>query len=88
MLEKYLRKRRPKYYLSYPEPPLLDVKWENCDINVVEQANIPHFSKLDYIGTPLRLYEPFFVDVLVDMIAGYTKLNGHREKANTSLENF
>ena len=29
-----------------------DTKWENCDINVVEQADIPHFSKLDNIGTP------------------------------------
>ena len=34
------------------------------------------------------VFEWFFVDVLVDMIVGYTKLNGHIEKAGTSLENF
>ena len=43
----------------------LDTKWDNCDINVVEQANIPHFNKLDDIGTPFRLLKLFFVDVLV-----------------------
>ena len=25
-----------KYYLSYPKPPVLNVKWENRDINVAE----------------------------------------------------
>ena len=30
-----------KYYLSYPKPPVLDIKWANRDINVVEWANIP-----------------------------------------------
>ena len=30
-----------KYYLSYPKPPPLDIKWENGDINVVEWARIP-----------------------------------------------
>ena len=48
----------------------LDTKSENCDINIVEQANIPHFSKLDDIETPLRLFESFFVDVLGGMIVG------------------
>ena len=48
----------------------LDTKRENRDINVVEQANIPYFRKLDDIETPLRLFESFFVDVLVDMIVG------------------
>ena len=46
------------------------MKRENRDINVVEQTNVPHFSKLHNIGTPLRLFESFFVDVLVDMIVG------------------
>ena len=77
-----------KYYESYPKPPLLEMEWENCDINVLQQANIPQFNRLDNIGTPLRLFESFFVNMLVDMIAGYTKLYGHREKADTSLENF
>ena len=35
-----------KYYLSYPKPPVLDMKWENHDINVVEWANIPKFPLL------------------------------------------
>ena len=35
-----------KYYLSYPKPLFLDMKWENNDINVVEWANIPKFSSL------------------------------------------
>ena len=35
-----------KYYLSYPKPPLFDMKWENHDINVVEWANIPKFLPL------------------------------------------
>ena len=48
-------------YLSYSKPPVLDMKWENRDANVVEEANIPKFSKLDNIGTPLRLFELFFV---------------------------
>ena len=50
-----------KYYLSYPKPPVLDMKWANCDINVVEWANIPKFSALDDLVTPLRLLESFFV---------------------------
>ena len=33
------------------------MKWENRDINVVEQANIPKVSKLDDIGTPLRIFD-------------------------------
>ena len=64
------------------------MKWENCDINVLEQTNIPQFSRIDDIGTPPRLLKSFFVNMLVDMIVGYTKLYGHREKADTSLENF
>ena len=50
-----------KYYLSYPKPPVLEMKWANCDINVVEWANIPKFSALDNLETPLRLLELFFV---------------------------
>ena len=38
------------YYISHPEPSILDTKWQNCDINVVKQAKIPKFSKLDDIG--------------------------------------
>ena len=50
-----------KYYLSYPKPPVLDIKWANRDINVVEWANIPKFSALDDLVTPLRLLESFFL---------------------------
>ena len=35
-----------KYYLSSTEPSVLDIKWENRDINVVEWANIPKFPPL------------------------------------------
>ena len=45
------RQGRSKYYLGYSKPPLVDMRWENCDINVAEQANILKFSKLDNIGT-------------------------------------
>ena len=47
------------------------MKWENCDINVVKQANMPTFSKLDDIGTPLRFFELFFGDALVGMIVNW-----------------
>ena len=59
---------------------------ENRDINVVERADIPKFSKRDNIVTPLRLSELFFDDVLVNMIVGCTKLYSHREKADISFE--
>ena len=36
------------------------MKWKNRDINVVVLANIPKFSKLDDIGTPLTLFDLFF----------------------------
>ena len=50
------------------------MKWENCDINIVEWASIPKFRKLDVIFTPLRLLELLFDQVLVDIIVGFTKL--------------
>ena len=59
---------------------------DNCDINVAKQVNIPKFSKLDDIVTPLRVPELFFDNVLVDIIVGYTKLYSHREKADISFE--
>ena len=34
-----------KYYLSYPKPSVLDVKWEN-HINIVKWANISKFPPL------------------------------------------
>ena len=72
-------------YLSYPKPPVLDMKWKNRDINVVEQAIILKFSTLDNIRTPLRLFELFFDNELIDVSVGYTRFYGHGEKAGTSL---
>ena len=54
--------------MSYTKPLILDMKWENRNVNVEEHANIPQFNKQDDAGAPLRLSESFFVDVLVDMI--------------------
>ena len=64
----------------------IPVKWEDRDINVAERAKNPKFSKLDDTVTPLRLFELFFDDVLVDMIVGYPKLHSHREKPDISFE--
>ena len=50
-----------KYYLSYPKPPVLDMKWANRVINVLDWANIPKFSALDDLVTPLKRLELFFV---------------------------
>ena len=60
-------------------------KWENRDINIAEWTNIPKFSNLDDIVTPIRLLDTFFHNVLVDMIVGYTKLYSHREKTGISF---
>ena len=62
------------------------MKWAMRDNNVVEWTNIPMFSELDDIATPLRLLELFFDDVLVNMIFSFTKLYSHREKAGISFE--
>ena len=61
-LEKY-KEDQGKYYLSYPKPPVLDMKYGNRDINGVERVDIPKFSKQDDIVTLLRLPELFFDDV-------------------------
>ena len=59
-LEK-IKEDQSRYYLSYPKPPVLDMKWANRDINVVEWANIPKLSTLGDIVTRLRLLELFCV---------------------------
>ena len=50
-----------KYYLSYPKsPPVLDIKWENHDITVVEWENISKFPVLlngNWRNNVLRLME-------------------------------
>ena len=62
------------------------MKWEICDINIVEWANIPKFSKQDDIVTPFRLLELFFGYVLVDMIIGYTKFTVIERKPTLVLK--
>ena len=46
---------------SYPKPPVLNMKWENCDISVVEWTELPKFSALDDLVAPLRLLELIFM---------------------------
>ena len=46
---------------NYPKPTVLNMKWVNCDINVAEWANIPKFSGLDDLVTPLRFLKLFFM---------------------------
>ena len=43
-------------------------------------------SKLDDLGTHLRLFELLFDDILADMTVSYVKFHGHREQAYTSFE--
>ena len=50
-----------KYYLSYPKPPVIDMKRTNRNINVVELANIPKLSALGDKLASLRLLELFFL---------------------------
>ena len=52
---------KSKYYLSFPKPPVLDMKWSNRDLNVEEWANILKFSALHDLVTPLRFLELFLV---------------------------
>ena len=35
-----------KYYLSCTKPPVLEMKWENNDINVAEWEKTPKFPRL------------------------------------------
>ena len=79
-LEKY-EEDQSKYCLSYPKLLVLEVKWENGNINFAEWANIAKFSKLDDIMTPLRLVKLFF-----NLTFCYIKLYSYREKADISFE--
>ena len=74
------RDQEGKHYPSYPKPPVLDMKWANRDINVVERTNIPKFSALDDLVNPLRLYRIILCDVLVNMIFGYIKLYSRKSR--------
>ena len=60
-------------------------------MKILKNAAFGHFTELriskpDDIGTPLKLFELFFDDILVYMIVGYSKLHGHRKKECTSCE--
>ena len=41
------KENQSKYFLNYTKPPVLDMKWQNRDINVIEWANIPKFPLLN-----------------------------------------
>ena len=76
-----------KYYLSYPKPPVLDIKWANRDNNLVEWANIPKFSALDDLVTPLRIFELFFViSVTYQLIRFLATSSCTVEKAGINFE--
>ena len=55
------KENQTKYYLSYPKPPVSDIKWANCDFNVVHWTNIRKFNSLDNLVAPLRFLKLFFV---------------------------
>ena len=82
------KENQSKYYLNYSKPPVLVMKRENRDINIVEWENILKFTKLDNIVAPLSPLSllQFSDDILVDTIVGYTKLYSHREKTYISFE--
>ena len=46
---------------SYTEPPILNMKRPNRNINVAEWENILKFSAVDDLVTPLRLLKLFFM---------------------------
>ena len=50
------KKDATKYYLSYPKPPVLDIKWANRAANIVYWENIPKFCALGDLVTPLELF--------------------------------
>ena len=59
-----------KYYLSYPRPPVLDMKSENHDINVAEWANFQISSSTEWrLGenVVLRLMECLTPTVKFDL---------------------
>ena len=49
-----------KFYLSYPKPPVFNMKLANRGIIDVVEC-ISNFSALDDLVTPLKLFELFFV---------------------------
>ena len=55
------KENQSKYYLSYPKPPVLDMKCANRNAKVVGWAKIPKFSALDDLVTSLRPLKLFFV---------------------------
>ena len=81
-----LKKIRKIFYLL-PKAVCFKNEWGNRDINVAEQT----FQSL--ISQPMQgplsnFLKLFFDDALVEMVVDYTKLNGHREKADTSFLNY
>ena len=66
--------RKAKILFHQSEPLLLDMQLENHGTNIAKQPKFLKFSKLYDIGNPLRLFESFVYDALVDMVVGNTKL--------------
>ena len=73
--------------MGYPKPPALNVKQANRDITVIKWVNIPKFSALDNLVTPLRFLKLFFFDILVKkmhlflsmlLLTGCQKLPDHK----------
>ena len=64
------------------------MKWENCDTNVSKMKTILNFSKLDDVANFLKLFELIFDEAIVEMVNGYYKLYGHRDKGATSFDIF
>ena len=69
------------------------MKWENRDVNVLEQASIPQFSRLDDIGIPLRVLNHSLLTYYVIWLLAIPscmvdRKSRNREKVDTSLENF
>ena len=77
------KKDSNQYYFTYPKPPVLEMKWTNCDINW-KWANISKFSTLDKLMTPLRLLKLFFV--IYQLIYVLAASSYTAEKAGVNFE--
>ena len=62
---------------SYPNPPVLNMKWANRNINVIEWANIQSARR---VSDSSKASGIILYDVLVDIILCYIKLYGRESK--------
>ena len=61
--------------------------WANRDINFAEWANIPKFSALDDLVTPLRLLELFFVTFQLIWFLATSSCTIENESINFEITN-